>query len=164
MLPIDKLESLKARVSELEEMLCQPDVAGDSKRFMALSKERGDLAPLVAAYEEYSDQSRRLREDREALSDPELREMVAEEIPELEKSLEELEAKIHILLLPTDPNDERNTILEIRAGAGGEEAALFAADLFRAYSRYAERVGWKIEILSTSEATAGGIKEIVCLI
>jgi len=164
MLPIDKLESLKARFAEVEDMLCRPDVASDAKRLTALNRERSELFEVVQAYDRYQKARRQLEEDREALKDPELREMVEEEIPELEAELSELESQLSILLLPSDPNDARNTVIEIRAGTGGEEAALFAADLFRMYSRYAAQVGWKVEILSTSEASAGGFKEIVALV
>lgn len=164
MLPIDKLESIKARFSEIEEMLCRPEIVSDAKRLTALNRERSELFEVVQAYERYQKTRRHLEEDREALKDPELREMVEEEIPILEEELEKLENELSILLLPSDPNDSRNTVIEIRAGTGGEEAALFAADLFRMYSRYAARVGWKVEILSTSEASAGGFKEIIALV
>ncbi len=164
MLPISKLEALTARYSELEEMLCQPDVLSDSKRYTALTKERAELSGLAAAFGEYQSVARRLEEDRAALSDPELREMVMEEIPELERQQAELEGRLQLLLLPKDPNDERNTLLEIRSGAGGEEAALFAADLLRMYSRYAERHRWSIELMSTSDAAAGGLKEVIALV
>ncbi len=163
-LPIERLESLKARFSEVEEMLCRPDVLSDGKRMTALNRERAELADIVQAYDRYATVQRQLEEDREALKDPELREMVEEEIPGLEAELGSLEAQISVLLLPSDPNDARNTVLEIRAGTGGEEAALFAADLFRMYSRYADGAGWRVEILSTSEASAGGFKEIVALV
>jgi peptide chain release factor 1 len=164
MLPIDKLESLRARYDELEDLLCQPDVVSDAKRFTRLSRERGDLQPLVEAYARHVHVEKQIAEDREAMSDPELREMVLEELPGLEKRLEELEGEISLLLLPKDPNDARNTVLEIRAGTGGDEAALFAADLFRMYSRYAEQRGWRVEVLSSSEGSSGGFKEIVALI
>ena len=164
MLPIAKLESLSTRFRELEELLCQPNVLSDSKRYTLLSRERGELDEIVRAYTEYAETDKRLVEDRAALDDPELRDLVVEEIPELEKRKSELEAKLEQLLLPTDPNDQRNTILEIRSGTGGEEAALFAADLFRMYGRYAEKRGWRIEILSTSEAQGGGLKELVALV
>ena len=164
MLPIDKLDALSARHQELEEQLYRPEVLGDSKRYTSLSKERADLDEIVVAYRRYCDVEKRLAEDREALSDPELKELVVEEIPGLESELEELEGQIHLLLLPKDPNDERNTLLELRSGTGGEEAALFAADLFRMYTRYAELKKWKVEILSTSDASAGGLKEVVALI
>ena len=164
MLPIEKLESLKARFSEVEDMLCRPDVASDARRMTALNRERSELSDVVSAYERYLKVQRQLDDDRAALKDPELREMAEEEIPGLEVALGELEAELSLLLLPRDPNDARDTLLEIRAGTGGEEAALFAADLFRMYSRYAARVGWKVEILSTSEASAGGFKEIIALV
>ncbi len=161
MLPVDKLESLCARFDELEDLLCQPEVAGDAKRYTQVSRERGELQPLVEAYQRYQKLEKQIAEDREAMSDPELREMVMEELPGLEQELEQLEGQISVLLLPTDPNDARDTVLEIRAGTGGDEAALFAADLFRMYSRYAEGRGWKVELLSSSEGTAGGFKEVI---
>jgi peptide chain release factor 1 len=164
MLPIEKLESLKARFSEVEDMLCRPDVLADARRMTALNRERSELSEVVQAYERYRQVLRQLADDREALKDPELREMVEEEIPGLEAELVQLEGELSRLLLPSDPNDARNTVLEIRAGTGGEEAALFAADLFRMYSRYADKAGWRVEILSTSEASAGGFKEIVALV
>ncbi|MCA9601972.1 MAG: peptide chain release factor 1 [Myxococcales bacterium] len=164
MLALDKLDSLSARFSELEEMLCLPEIVNDSKRYMGLSKERADLQELVATYASFRDAEKRLKEDKVALNDPDLRELAQEEIPELEAEIESLTQKLHLLLLPKDPNDDRNTLLEIRAGAGGEEAALFAADLFRAYTRFAERQGWKLEMMSSSEAQAGGIKEVIVLV
>jgi peptide chain release factor 1 len=164
MLPTDKLDSLTARFSEVEEMLCRPEIVSDAKRLTALNRERSDLAEVVQVYARYRDARRRLDDDRQALEDPELREMVEEEIPGLEAELTDLEQKLQVLLLPSDPNDARNTVLEIRAGTGGEEAALFAADLFRMYGRYADRVGWRVEILSMSEASAGGYKEIIALV
>ncbi len=164
MLPLARLAALSGRFRELEELLCQPDVLADSKRYTLLSRERGELAALVRAFGEYTDTARRLDEDRAALEDAELRELVLEEIPQLEQRKAELEAELEVLLLPSDPSDQRNTILEVRSGAGGEEAALFAADLFRMYGRYAEKRGWRIEILSTSEAQAGGIKELIALV
>ncbi|MGE0785638.1 MAG: peptide chain release factor 1 [Sandaracinaceae bacterium] len=164
MLPIDKLDSLKVRFAELEELLCQPNVLSDTARLTSLNRERSDLSDVVSAYDRYRDVSARLAEDKEALADPELRELVLEEIPQLEAEVQELEAKLQLLLLPSDPNDARNTMLEIRAGTGGEEAALFASDLFRMYQRYADRIGWKLEVLSTSDAAAGGFKEIIAMV
>ncbi len=164
MLPLEKLDSLKARFSEVDDMLCRPDVLSDSRRMTALQRERSELAEIVEAYDTYRGVRRQLEDDRAALSDPELREMAEEEIPGLEADLTALEQRLSVLLLPSDPNDTRNTVLEIRAGTGGEEAALFAADLFRMYARYADRARWKVEILSTSEASAGGFKEIVALV
>lgn len=165
MLPIQKLESLSARYVELEELLCQPHILGDTKKYTELSRERADLTELVKAFVRYQEVQKQLADARAALEDAELRELAEAEIPELEAEQERLNGEINILLLPTDPNDARNTVLEIRAGTGGEEAALFAADLFRMYARYAENQRWKVEILSVSEATAaGGYKEVVALI
>ena len=164
MLPIDKLRSLDGRYQELEELICQPDVLSDSKRYTMLNRERAELGELVTAFREYERIVKKLEEDYAALADPDLKELVEEEIPGLEKEREEFEKKLEFLLLPRDPNDARNTIFEIRSGTGGEEAALFASDLFRMYSRYAERRGWRVEIMSMSEAQAGGLKEVVLLI
>lgn len=161
MLPKDKLESLTARYGEIEERLCQPNVVSDPKTYTRLTKERADLRGVVEAWTRYCQVVEDITGHKEALSDPDLRELAEEEIPGLEKEREALEAGINLLLLPKDPNDERNTILEIRSGTGGEEAALFAADLFRMYSRYAETQGWKVEVSSLSEASAGGIKEVI---
>lgn len=161
MLPADKLESLAARYREIEELLCQPNVVSDSKRYTGLTRERAELQEIVEAYGRYGQVSEELAGHKEALSDPELRELAAEEIPSLEQERDALIKSINVLLLPKDPNDERNTILEIRSGTGGEEAALFAADLFRMYSRYAEARGWRVEVMSVSEASAGGIKELI---
>ncbi len=164
MLPIDKLEELSARHSHLESLLCDAEVLSDAKRFMTLNKERAELSEIVQAYQEYTQTKRQLEDDKQALLDPELRDMALEEIPELETKLVEITQRIELLLIPSDPNDARNTILEIRSGTGGEEAALFAADLFRMYSRYAESQRWKVELMSSSPASAGGLKEIIALI
>ncbi len=164
MLPIDKLESLLRRHEELDRLLCESSVLSDSQRYASISKERGEIMPLVNAYKRYEKVKRQIEEDKQAMSDPELREMVLEELPGLEAELERLADEISILLLPTDPNDARNTLLEIRSGTGGEEAALFAADLFRMYTRFAERRGWKVEMLASSPADAGGLKEVIALV
>jgi peptide chain release factor 1 len=163
MLPTDKLEQLVRRYGELEELLCLPAVLGDRAKLSKLNKERSDLEPLVAAFARYRDLEKRIRDDEEALGDPDLRELAQAELPGLANERGTLEQAIQLLLLPPDPNDKKNTILEIRSGEGGEEAALFAADLFRMYSRYAETKGWKIEILSMSESATGGIKECIAL-
>ncbi|MFI5309087.1 MAG: peptide chain release factor 1 [Polyangiales bacterium] len=164
MLPTDKLQSLRARYDELEDLLCQPEVISDSTRYVKLTRERGELQQLVQAFQRYLDLERRIREDKEALDDAELRDMALEELPGLERELAEADAQISLLLLPNDPNDARNTVLEIRSGTGGEEASLFAADLFRMYSRYAERKGWSVQILSSSESSTGGLKEMIALV
>lgn len=164
MLPVEKLEQLTRRYAELDELMCRPDVLGDRNQLGKLTKERSDLEGLVAAFGRYRETEKKLKEDEEALADPELRELVEAEIPELKSALATLESQIQLLLLPSDPNDKKNVILEIRGGEGGEEAALFAADLFRMYSRYAETKGWNIEILSMSESTTGGYKEVIALV
>ncbi len=164
MIPRDKLDALVHRFSELEELLCQQDILSDSQRYTELARERADLSDIVKIYKEICSTEERLEEDRAALKDPELRELVEAEIPELEAQLEELSSAIRLALLPKDPNDDRNLILEIRSGTGGEEAALFAADLMRMYLRYAETQRWQVEMLAQSEASAGGIKEAVFLI
>jgi peptide chain release factor 1 len=164
MLPEDKLDSLRARFDELTDLLCQPRVASDGAKFTAYSRERSEMEPIVVAYERYTKVKREIQDDRAAMADPELRDMVLEELPRLEKEIVELEAEISLLLLPTDPNDARNTVLEIRSGTGGEEAALFAADLYRMYGRYAERRGFHLEVLSSSVAEHGGLKEIIALV
>lgn len=164
MVPVEKLHSLARRLEEVEALLCEMAVVSNPARLRELGRERSSLQPLVAAFRRWEDVSKRVAEDRAALSDPELGELAREELPELEAQLAKLEEEIAVLLLPKDPNDDRNTLLEVRAGTGGEEAALFAADLLRMYTRYAERRGWRVELLSTSEASAGGLKEAVALV
>jgi peptide chain release factor 1 len=163
-LPNDKLDLLVRRYGELEELLCKPEVLGDRVKLQKFNKERSDLEPLVEAVSRYRDLERKIRDDKEALNDPELRDLAQAELAELEAQRQALEGSIQLLLLPADPNDKKNTILEIRSGEGGEEAALFAADLFRMYARYAEVKGWKIESMSTSESATGGIKEQIALV
>ena len=129
MLPRQKLEGLKRRFSELEQLLCDPAVFGDPKKLNTLNRERVELSPVVEAFQNYQNLERSIAEDKEALSDPELGPLAREELPGLEANLLDLEARLRLLLLPKDPNDDKNTLLEIRAGTGGEEAALFAGDL-----------------------------------
>jgi peptide chain release factor 1 len=164
MLPLEKLSTLVRRHAELEQLLCEPAVFGDPPRLNALNRERTQLTPLVEAFGRYRALEQQIADNREMSGDPELGALARQELPELEASIAELEKGIRLLLLPQDPNDEKNTLLEIRAGTGGEEAALFAADLFRMYTRYAEGRGWRVEIMSQSEAAAGGIKELVALV
>jgi peptide chain release factor 1 len=164
MLPTDKLDALTARFREVDELLCRPDVASDAGHYRKLMRERADLNEVVEAYRRYQDVERRLEEDRAALSDPELKELALEEIPGLEAELDDLAKRLQLLLLPKDPHADRNTILEIRAGTGGDEAALFAGDLFRMYGRYAERRGWKIEVLTAHEGERGGFKEVIAMV
>ncbi len=164
MLPLEKLEQLSKRYIELDELMCRPDVLSDRNQLSRLNKERSELEPLITAFSRYRDVAKKIRDDQDALSDPDLRALAEAEIQELEGERKTLEHEIELLLLPTDPNDAKNVILEIRGGEGGEEAALFAADLFRMYARYAEAKGWKVEILSVSESATGGYKECIALV
>lgn len=164
MLPIEKLEAVSRRFQELDHLLCSPEVLRDPDRLQKLNKERTELSPVVDAFQRWRDVEKRIAEDREALADPDLSELARAELPELEEQAGKLASEIELLLLPRDPNDEKNTIVEIRSGEGGEEAALFAADLYRMITRYADSKGWKVEILGTSEASAGGYKEVILLV
>ncbi len=164
MLPLDKLEQMSRRYVELDDLLCDPRVLADRNQLTKLNKERTDIEPLVHAFSRYREVEKKIREDEEALADPELREMVQMELPELQSERSVLEGQIQLLLLPTDPNDKKNVVLEIRGGEGGEEASLFAADLFRMYTRYAETKGWNLEIASMSESASGGYKEVIALV
>lgn len=164
MLPLEKLADLSRRYGDMDELLCQPDVLADRARLAKLNRERADLEPIALAFGRYREIEKKLAEDREALADPELRELVEHEIPELEGQLAALENELKLLLLPQDPDDKKNTIIEIRSGEGGEEAALFAADLFRMYVRFAEAQSWQMEVLSLSESTTGGYKECIFLL
>lgn len=164
MIPVGKLESIVRRYAELDQLLCDPKIFGDPKQLNTLNRERSGLSGIVEAFQEWRQVDKHVAEDREALTDPELGPMVKQELPELEAKLVDLEQRIFVLLLPKDPNDDKNTLLEIRAGTGGEEAALFAADLLRMYTRYAETRGWKLELMSSSDASAGGLKEAIVLV
>src|SRR5882672_9520793 len=137
MLPIEKLEAVARRYGELTEMLCSPSVLADHQQIQVLNKERTEIEPVITAFERWKTVEKRIKEDREALADPELRELVQEELPALERQSALLEQSLTLLLLPSDPNDKKNIILEIRSGEGGEEAALFAHDLFRMYAKRA---------------------------
>jgi peptide chain release factor 1 len=164
MLPLDKLETIAKRYRELEGLLCSPEVINDVPRARKLNEERAHIEPLIGAFEQYRRVERELGEHQEALADPELRTLAEAELPALQAKIGELEEAIRLLLLPTDPRDKRNVILEVRAGEGGEEAALFAAELFRMYARYAESKGWKVELTDMSEASAGGYKEVNAIV
>ena len=159
----DKLEDLLNHYEELMNTLSEPDVANDPKRFQKLMKEQSDLAPIVEAYKEYK-QSKQNIEDSLAMldeeSDEEMRALAKEELNDSKARVEELEDKLKILLLPKDPNDDKNVIVEIRAGAGGEEAALFAAEIYRMYVHYAESRRWKVETLEADETGIGGMKSV----
>jgi len=158
---LDKIEELERRFQELEALLSDPVVIANQPEFRKLSREHADLAPLVDAYRRYRKVLDDMDGNRELLADPEMKEMAEEELKSLEEEKDRLDAEIRLLLLPKDPNDSRNVILEIRAGTGGDESALFAGDLFRMYSRFAEKNRWKVETISASESERGGFKEIV---
>ncbi len=160
------LEDVVDRFREVEGLLSDPAIIGDQKRYRELTKEHADLSELVSVYNRYKQVLGEIKGNRELLqdSDPEMKELAKAELPELEEQQKALEEELRVLLLPKDPNDDKNIILEIRAGTGGDEAALFAADLYRMYSRYADRNGWRVELLSLSETDGGGFKEVIALI
>jgi peptide chain release factor 1 len=161
---LDKLEGVKGRFEEVGRLLNEPDVMSDMKRYIQLNKEYKELSPVVSAYLEYKDTLSNIDSAKQILSDEkdeEMREMAKSELDELSRKVGDMEENIKILLLPTDPQDDKNAILEIRAGTGGDEASIFAGDLFRMYSKYIEQKGWKMEISNYTEGTAGGYKEII---
>jgi len=161
-----KLEGLEKKYMELEQSLADPDIFNDQERYRKLTKAHADLRDVVELYRRHRALAQELEDNRQLLhdTDPEMRELAQEEVRRLEEELPRVEHELKVMLLPTDPLDEKNTILEIRAGTGGEEAALFAADLFRMYTRYAELKGWKTELMSESPSESGGFKEVICLI
>lgn len=163
----DRLEDLLHRYEEIMNELNEPDVTANQERFRALMKEQSDLTPLVEAYREYK-KAKKDEEDSLAMleeeSDEEMRELLKEEHGDAKKRIEELEQELKILLLPKDPNDDKNVIVEIRAGAGGDEAALFAAEMYRLYVKYAERRRWKVETVSADEIGIGGMKEVTFMV
>ena len=164
----ERLQMLEDRYSELAELLSDPDVISDTSRFTALSKEMGDLRDTVEKFRQLKQVQQTIEDDdemmRAGLDDDEMNEMVKEELSEAKKQREELEDEIKILLLPKDPNDGKNIIMEIRGAAGGDEASLFAGDLFNMYSKYAEKQGWSIEVIDKNVTEVGGFKEIALLI
>ncbi len=167
MIPIEKLRDIEKKFEDITKQLESPEIYRDPEKLAALSKERKELEPIVEKFREYRRILERLEECKYILeeeSDEELIELAKEEKKELEDRLEEVEREIKILLLPKDPNDEKNVFLEIRAAAGGEEAALFAADLLRMYTKYAEKKGWKVQIVDANVTGLGGFKEVIALI
>lgn len=163
----DKLEDLLHRFEEILNELNEPTVTEDQKRFRALMKEQSDLTPLVEAYREYKKCNETVEDSLALLdteSDEEMREMLKEELGDAKKRIEELETQMKILLLPKDPNDDKNVIVEIRAGAGGDEAALFAAEIYRMYVHYAEGRRWKVELAECEEIGIGGMKSVTFMI
>jgi peptide chain release factor 1 len=159
----DRLEDLVLRYEEVMNLLSESDVANDNARFRSLMKEQAELAPIVEAYKQYTSHKQNIEDSLELLeleSDEEMKELAKEEMKESQAEVERLEQELKILLLPKDPNDEKNVIVEIRAGAGGEEAALFAAEIYRMYVHYVESRGWKVELLEADETGIGGMKNI----
>ncbi|MRI59312.1 MAG: peptide chain release factor 1 [Epsilonproteobacteria bacterium] len=160
----EKLTPFIERYEEINRLLSSPEITSDIKKMTALSKEQSDIEPIVEKAKEYFAIVDAIEENRSLIEDEELGELAKEELRELEPKKEALEEEIKVLLIPKDPNDEKDIYLEIRAGTGGEEAALFAADLFKAYARYAEKKGWRVEIVSSSESDTGGYKELIAKI
>lgn len=163
----DKLEDIVLRLEEVLNQLSEPDVASDAERFRKLMKEQSDLTPIVEAYKEYKQNKQNIEESLAMLeeeNDEEMRELAKEELNESKQKVEELEKTLKILLLPKDPNDDKNVIVEIRAGAGGDEAALFAAEIYRMYVHYAEGRHWKVEMMECEEIGIGGMKSVTFMI
>ena len=163
----DKLEDIVLRLEEVLNQLQEPDVANDQNRFRKLMKEQAELTPIVEAYKEYKACKQNIEDSLELLneeSDEEMRELAKEELNESKARVEELENELKILLLPKDPNDDKNVIVEIRAGAGGDEAALFAAEIYRMYVHYAESRRWKVELVECEEIGIGGMKNVTFMI
>jgi len=162
---IEKLEELKLRFEEVGQLLMQPETVKDMKKFSQLNKEYKDLEKIVGKYNQFQDARNHLQQAKEVLQkekDEEMREMAKMEIDELQPKIEKLEENLKELLIPKDPNDDKNVMLEIRAGTGGDEAAIFAGDLWRMYQRFCERRGLKMSVLDVTEGTAGGYKEVIC--
>ena len=163
----DRLETIRGRVEELERLMADPAVTGNPRELQRIGRELADLRPVAEGYARYRRIAQELEENRELAAsekDPEMRAMARDEIARLAAEQEVLQGEVRLLLIPKDPNDEKNILIEIRAGAGGEEAALFASELFRAYSMYAGLKGWTVEILSRSETGIGGVKEVIAMI
>jgi peptide chain release factor 1 len=163
----ERLDQIEARYEELTQALASPEVIGDSSKYQKTAKAHSEITPIVEKYREYKDLKKGIAESKAVLADekdPEMRAYAQEELEKLEARVGSVEEDLKVLLLPKDPNDEKNIILEIRAGTGGDEATLFAAEIFRMYDRYAESQRWKVEVLSTSESPVGGLKEIIALI
>lgn len=163
----DRLQAVEDRYERLNELLSDPEIVNDPKKLREFSKEQSDIQETVDVYREYKVAKEQFQDAKAMLEeklDAEMREMVKEEISELEDQIETLEARLKLLLIPKDPNDDKNVIMEIRGAAGGDEAALFAGDLYRMYSRFAENQGWKVEVLEASSTGVGGFKEIIFMI
>jgi peptide chain release factor 1 len=163
----ERLNQIESRYDELTQALSSPDIVNDSARYQKTAKAHSEISEVVEKYREYKDLTRGIAESRNMLADEKDPEMLAyarEELERLESRVATIEQDLKLLLLPKDPNDEKNVILEIRAGTGGDEATLFVAEMFRMYTRYAETQRWKVEVLSTSESSVGGLKEVIAII
>src|SRR5690606_38581208 len=156
-----RLEQLAQRLIEIDALLAEPEIASDMDRFRKLSRERAEIEPVVEAFNAYRATEADIEAAKEMLGDPDMREMAEEELATGKARLEQLQGELQILLLPRDPDDDRSVFLEIRAGTGGDESALFAGDLLRMYTRYAEERGWRVELLSANESEVGGYKEVI---
>jgi peptide chain release factor 1 len=166
-LMFERLDQIEARYDELTQALASPEVIGDSSKYQKTAKAHSEISPIVEKYREYKDLTKGIAESKAVLvdeTDPEMRAYAQEELTQLEARVAGVQEELKVLLLPKDPNDEKDVVLEIRAGTGGDEATLFAAEMFRMYSRYAETQGWKVEVLSTSESSVGGLKEVIAII
>ena len=163
---IDKLKGIEERFIKLEHLLSEPAVISDQKKYQEYLIEHGELNKIVPVFRGYVRLLEEYKETQALLkdADPEIREMAKEEVPKLESSIEKIKSELNILLIPKDPRDTKNVLLEIRAGTGGEEAGIFAGDLFRMYSRYVESRNWKMEIVEKNDSSSGGFKEIVSLV
>src|SRR5437588_625502 len=163
----ERLDQLELRYEDLTRALASPEIVTDSAKYQKTAKAHSELSDIVEKYREYKDLTRGIVESKAVLADekdPEMRAYAQEELTQLEARVAQVEADLKVLLIPKDPNDEKDVILEIRAGTGGDEATLFADEMFRMYSRYAETKGWKVEVLSTSESSVGGLKEVIAII
>src|SRR6202045_1168682 len=163
----ERLDQIEARYEELTQALASPEIVTDSAKYQKTAKAHSEIAPVVEKYREYKDLTRGIVESKVVLAeekDPDMRAYAQEELDQLQSRVGSLEEELKVLLLPKDPNDEKNIILEIRAGPGGDEATLFAAEIFRMYSRYAETQRWRIDVTSVSESSVGGLKEVIALV
>jgi peptide chain release factor 1 len=162
----ERLEQIEARYEELAHQLADPEVLSDHEKYQKIAKQHRELEPVVEKFREYRQVKNGIADARMMLSesDPEIRAMAQEELTTLEQREPHIEEELKLLLLPKDPNDEKNVVLEIRAGTGGDEASLFAAEIFRMYSRFAEQHRWRVEVLSSSESSVGGLKEVIAII
>jgi peptide chain release factor 1 len=163
----ERLDQIETRYDELTNALASPDIVNDSAKYQKTAKAHAEIAPIVEKYREYKDLTKGISDSKAMLldeKDPEMRAYAQEELDKLQGRVTSVEEELKVLLLPKDPNDEKNVILEIRAGTGGDEATLFAAEIFRMYTRYAETQRWKVEVLSSSDSSAGGLKEVIAII